>query len=169
MAICLVCAVYYNCGVVVDYLSHNYTDEITIVDGQESLPLSNVTICADVTINKMHIKTVINVPDELALKVAKATGYTKSEFFDRFIEWIAVTIEVHRDVPIHLMRYFAMLIEVNISQMSHYSQFLRSVMTQCRDMLKSCQFAGQFFDCCKNAVTLIDDSGVCYQIAVSNE
>lgn len=163
--ICVGCTFFYSYGVLSEWRDGGYVEEIQDVVVQ-SLPMSNITVCADVGVNETFIEEDVQVPKDLEAKIFRETGMRKREFVDQFIKWISIASATTNTVSRFLYKYFRMVETVN-PEMSYYTYFIRKAHTKCSDILRQCKFNGQPFDCCSSSQPILTDAGLCYQIAVS--
>lgn len=147
---------------VAQFLDSRYKDVIDDVADLESLPFSNVTICAQVYFNQSYVREQIELPREMIEKFNKTKSLSLDDLH-RILSLYLPPIIRPRDagvVPIKLMQWAHATI-------GDYSAFTRAAFPSCESMLKKCVFDGKEFDCCTRAAQSIDDDGICYVITVS--
>lgn len=145
-----------------------FSNEFTDFANLESLPFSNVTICASqIYFNKTFLKETLNIPPRLIEAYKNATGpsTTAEDFYEHLSLFMSLILRPRNFSLIQLV-YFSKVLHMN-PYLVDYSAFASSAVLQCENMLKRCLFNGQEFNCCSMAVQVLEDDGVCYLLAVS--
>lgn len=157
-------AIFYTYGVVTDWIDHKYKDDVQVIFNLPNLAAPNVTICAQVSINKTFIQEKVTVPPKIITDLTRL-GYTVEQFLSQFTLYLMKTTRV-RQIDQILVSYFEKLVVAN-PQMEDYSEFMVAMQPTCESMLTNCKFNGEPFDCCERASgAIVADDGVCYTLAV---
>lgn len=158
-------SLYYCYGTVVRWRKLAYKDEIVDVAGLESIPFSNVTVCAQVYFNQDFVRKNVRVPPKVLQQYSKATGETVDEFYRQLTLFLSLTDRprVFSSIQVTL---FSKIVQAN-PQMIDYTTFADSATLACEEMFRKCWFNGKPFDCCERAVKSFDDDGICYLLSVS--
>lgn len=156
------CCVYYVYVLVQRCLNQRYADEISDILGSDSLPLSNVTICAQVYFNETFVRQNVTIPESVR---SKLMDDQMNEFYRQLTLFLSI-VSRPRSLDPTFLAYFPKLLQAN-PQMHDFSNFAGSAFPSCQHMLKRCWFDGVEFDCCERAVQSFDDDGICYVLAVS--
>lgn len=157
------CAVYYSYTVVWVSLHSGYKNDITDLVNQQSLPFSNITICAPVYFSRSFIRQNMTVPEHILKQYLKLTGQTIDEFYDELTLFVSPKTKAKEDTPMFL---FSKIIRYN-PHTQNFPAFAAAAYPTCDAVFKRCRFDGIEFDCCERAVQSIEYEGVCYLLAVS--
>lgn len=161
----LCCCIYSNYLGIMTFINTNpYADEIRDNFQSEAVPLSNVTICAQLYISHTFVMENVKVPEDLLRKYLQATSDSADEFFRKFALFLSFIGRPRYFTPTELA-FFSKLTRISQS-LSDLSAFASSAYAQCSQILKRCWLNGREFDCCSKAIQSIDDDGICYMITV---
>lgn len=160
-------SLYYMYALISDCFQTRYTDEIADIPNSITLPVSNVTICAQVYFNETFVRDNVVLPRYVEDLVLKKHG--GKEALDEFYRQLTLFL-THMTRPRKLdeayVAYFRRVLRAN-PQIDDYVNFTITATPSCPQMIKKCWFNGIEFDCCKRSVRLFDDDGVCFVLAVS--
>lgn len=160
---------FFYIGMLIDDKLHSgYTDEITDIPNSVTMPMSNVTICAQVYFNETYVRETVIIPRHIEDLVLGRPDGKKAldEFYRQLTLFLTMTTRPRIFDPAYLA-YFLKVLHAN-PQIDDYANFATAATPSCQQMIKKCWFDGIEFDCCERAVRLFYDDGVCYVIAVSS-
>lgn len=159
------CTFFYIRETVEQYRHSGYRDEITDITDPESMPFSNVTICAQVYLNETYVRNTITMPDSMAQKYLQESGHTIDELYKTLTLYLSLVTRP-RMFSGAFMKYIWKLVDITPA-VHQYATFLQAALPPCQSILKRCWFNGVEFDCCEHAMQAISDDGICYQLMVS--
>lgn len=162
LAFLLCCTIYYTYGIVRERLDVQYIDKFEDIVDSKSIPMPNVTICAEVYINETFVKNSIRIPADIASKYQMATN--RSDLWHTLTHFLIRSTRIRTTDPT-AKKLFRHLIDAD-PHLADYATFLRKALPRCYHMLKNCMFDGKPFDCCESAWQIVGDGSVCYQIGV---
>lgn len=158
--------IYYSVFILRQWRNHAYKDEIQDVFEKERLPFTNVTICAQVTLNENFIESNITIPKSLLDKYVRRTGMSPKELYKQLAIYLTLLVRPRSFTPA-LLTFFEEVVRKNL-QLKDFSNFIEAAALQCRDLLRKCWFNQQEFDCCEVAARSIDEDGMCFIFPVSD-
>lgn len=149
----------------VEWRKSGYKDEITDLVDIERLPFTNVTICAQLSLNRTFIKHNISLPDDLVKHFEQEPDEELEKFYDALVSFLTITSRPRKFSPTHLAQ-FSKIFRSN-PQFNDHAAFVESATMPCDRMLQRCWFGGKEYRCCDYATRGFHDDGVCYLLAVS--
>jgi hypothetical protein len=159
------CLYYSYSGISLNLEKEKYDDEITDILHVDSLPFSNVTICAQLYFNKTFVKENLTIPLKAFNIYHKFTNQSMEKFYERLALFLTMIFRPYKYTIMNRLA-FSKVLRAN-PQTVDYSNFASRAFIQCEMFFKSCRFAGKEFDCCSRAVQVFDDDGICYLLTVS--
>lgn len=157
-------SLFYSYQGIAQWLRSGYKDEITDMADLDSLPFTNVTICAQVNFNETYIRSVVTVPEDMQQRIKKEAGLTMDAFYSQLTFYLSVILR-----PRFFNQAFLNIVR-NLTAITPSIQDLATLIEEalpsCEAMIRRCWFNGRAFDCCGRAVKTVDDDGVCFLITV---
>jgi len=165
--------IYHSCLLLRTYLNARPSYEFIQTD-QRVIPFPKVTVCSPSGVNKTWTSQHLSFPPK-EKRLFDALDPTKKE---RMIDELTTLMghSAHffveqsftQNHPLYFTYHHIVTQTVNDFPHSLTGLLASGLLPSCHDIVSNCRFAGQRFDCCRDAVLQVDEDGPCYDLGVSS-